>query len=432
MVELSVVSAKDLHSQPFCSPDNLNLYNASNGEFILQNDGSFRYQVHNCKLRRFRVKDAEECLRGQHLVFMGDSLSRYFYLNLASLFAFGKWPLRFVEQFPNGLSYLSEKEYGNWAWFFSDTNTALNQGYHAVEICDCFRNDTETFLDFIKTMYENRHFRYMPRGNLQDNLVDVRLSYIQWWGYMPMRGHLDISTKLPRTGEFVHAMQELNHNLCPRGGQSFYPLTRDCFKQRPELHKIDFPPFSWEDICTNYPQPTYEASGKNVDMCQRFEREVLQAIKATHLIMNIGWHSNLKRAGPNFFPKVTNAAAKFFDRPPTNLKLPRVTFRGSTAGAIFELSDVYARNFSLQQGYDTLGFFTVGEITKKLQLIDKIIVSNDTALLKKTVRLNHRWPSDREVNLSTVHRIWHDNAHFEPYAYSEINNLFLNAVCPLQ
>jgi hypothetical protein len=47
------------------------------------------------------------------------------------------------------------------------------------------------------------------------------------------------------------------------------------------------------------------------------------------------------------------------------------------------------------------------------------------------VKVNHHWPADREVNSSTVHRIWHDMAHFEPYVYNEINNLFLNAVCPI-
>lgn len=205
------------NGQPiFCNPNNLDLRNASSGEFVLLNDGSFRYQLPHCRLRRFRATEAAKCLRGTHLVFMGDSLSRYFYLDLAAFLAHGKWPMHFVSQWSEGRSFLSEKEYNSWSWFYQDSNRQLNRGSHAMEVCDCFRNDSVGFFEFIQDMFENRHFRYMPNGNLEDTVNDVRLSYIQWWGTMPMRGHRDISVKLPRNKTAVTFLKNWSQALCPR------------------------------------------------------------------------------------------------------------------------------------------------------------------------------------------------------------------------
>lgn len=419
------------HNLPYCSPDNMNMMNASNGDFILQNDGSFRYQMRTCKLRKFKVKEAAECLKGQHLVFMGDSLSRYFYLDLAALFAFGKWPLHFVEQYHNGRSFLSEREYKSWSWFFEDTNLALNQGYHAVEVLDSYRNDTESFSEFIRTMYENRHFRYMPNGGLDDRLHDVRLSYIQWWGSMPMRGHKRISTKIPRSSEALHFLQQLNHEICPQRGQSFYPLTRKCQDYRKDNRQIDFPDFSHQDICTQFPNPTINPH-TGEERCQLFERTVLQPMKTTHLILNIGWHSRMDKMGSNFLAKLSDAGRKYFDHPSTvATTLPRVTWRQCTKGAVFEGFDTIPLNFTLQHGQEALGYFAVGDITAKLKKIQDLLDDKNDERLKTVVKVNHHWPADKEVNGSSVHGIWHDAAHFEPYVYNEINNIFLNAICPL-
>ncbi|KAL7462479.1 hypothetical protein ACHAXS_002863 [Conticribra weissflogii] len=48
-----------------------------------------------CRLRRYSGEDAKECLKSKHLLFVGDSLTRYHYLSLAYFFEYGRWPKRF-------------------------------------------------------------------------------------------------------------------------------------------------------------------------------------------------------------------------------------------------------------------------------------------------------------------------------------------------
>lgn len=423
------------HGQPiFCNPNNLDLRNASSGEFVLLNDGSFRYQLPHCRLRRFRATEAAKCLRGTHLVFMGDSLSRYFYLDLAAFLAHGKWPMHFVSQWPEGRSFLSEKEYNSWSWFYQDSNRQLNRGSHAMEVCDCARNDSVGFFEFIQDMFENRHFRYIPSGNLEDTANDVRLSYIQWWGTMPMRGHQDISLKLPRNKTTVSFLKNWSKALCPKAPESFWPLSRNCSDQRPDIHEIDFPAFAEKEICANFPAPTLQPETQ-INRCQLFEKDILGAMGATHLMLNTGWHAGLEHVGGyRFLDKIVDAAAKHFAPTPSQskLQLPSVIWRQSTQGSVFESHDKIALNYTETQGSEKLAFFSVGEITAMLRKIDAAWRRNDTRTLQQLIKTHPTsWPAGKHVNLSTVHPIWHDPAHFEPYVYNEINNLFLNAVCPL-
>lgn len=418
----------------YCNPNNLNLQNASAGEFLLLNDGSFRYQLPNCKLRRFRAAEAAKCLRGTHIVFMGDSLSRYFYLDFAAFFAQGKWPMHFIDSWPNSRSFLSEKEYNSWSWFYQETNRALNRGNHAIEICDCARNDSVGFFEFIRDMFENRHFRYIPSGNLDDDVNDVRLSYIQWWGQMPMRGHQDISLKVPRNKTILPFLKSWNQKLCPKEPESLWPLSLNCSDQRPDIHQIDFPDFSYKEICEKYPNPTIDSWTKE-DRCQRFERKILAGMETTHLLLNTGWHAGLEHVGERvFLEKLADAGEKYFAPTPelSRIRMPKVVWRQSTKGAIFEDHDKIALNFTNTHGYDKLGFFSVGEITHMLRKIDDLLRGKDDEGLRRLVKPHPTsWPANKEINSSTVHLIWHDNAHFEPYVYNEINNLFLNAVCSL-
>lgn len=426
--------ATEEHKLPWCTPDNLNFQNTSSGEFFLLRDGSFKYYLPHCKLRRFKSREAAKCLQGNHLVFMGDSLTRYFYLNLAAFLAQGRWSHHFVDQFPHGLSFLSEKEFKSWSWFYEETNLALNKWKRSVEICDCFRNDTQPFDEFIRDMFENRHFRHIPSLDLNTNVTDVRLSYIQWWGLMPMRGHKSISLAAPRSEKIGPFLQELNNQMCPARPDRFWPLTRDCAKQRKDLFTIDFPAFSYKELCTEYPHPTLSPETKD-DMCQKFERDILAPLGTTHLILNTGWHAGLEHVGPKFLPKVIDAAQKYFAPIPADspLKhtLPRVTWRQTTTGAVFEDNDKIALQVKRFTPANHFGFLPVGEITKKLRVLHDLMEANNIATLRRLVHKHPSFPPELDVNLTTVRNIWHDPAHFEPYVYNEINNMFLNAICPL-
>jgi hypothetical protein len=100
------------------------------------------------------------CLRGRHILFIGDSLTRYQYLNLAQFLTYDDWtpfhgkgvPLTEVERVQGG----SKLSWNSWSDFLAGTNERL-QGY---EICDCFR-DIRVHPDY---MLENRYY-FNPRNN---------------------------------------------------------------------------------------------------------------------------------------------------------------------------------------------------------------------------------------------------------------------------
>uniref|UniRef100_A0A7S2U9W5 Trichome birefringence-like N-terminal domain-containing protein n=1 Tax=Attheya septentrionalis TaxID=420275 RepID=A0A7S2U9W5_9STRA len=53
-----------------------------------------------CRLKRYTAEEAGQCLKKKHLLFIGDSLSRYSYLSLAYFMEHKKWPPRFGQQTP--------------------------------------------------------------------------------------------------------------------------------------------------------------------------------------------------------------------------------------------------------------------------------------------------------------------------------------------
>jgi hypothetical protein len=476
-------------SKPWCTPQNLHLVNASDGEFLLLPDGSFKYEFAHCKLRRFNVDTASKCLKGVHLVFMGDSLSRYFYLSLAHLFARKKWASKFARlpAHPTApRSILSEKDFQNWSLFYHESNTLLSSGKNAFEICDCYRNDSRFWFppegdkdpsnhQQVNCM-ENRHFRYMPSANYDDQSTDVRLSYIQWYGHMPIRGHKEISI-YPRDHTFPTFIKNLNDNLCTANADAepptavfkvagaakngsetteklsevatkhdkkfltFNPLAQACAWTRNDQDQSNYPSFCYGSDCPNFPQELH-------DNCQKFERQVLAPLGTTHLLFNIGWHGGLQHFQPHLLGKVMDAAEKYFSYPGPaspntspkpgkgywgDIYLPKVSWRSATYDAVFRSGDDIAKEHSTKVGQDKFNFFEVYKMTKKLREIHTLIENKDTEGLKRMLKVSHQhWPKDREVNFTTVQTTYVDNCHLEPWAYTEIHAVFLNSICPLE
>lgn len=437
---------------PWCSPENLNLRNASSGDFYLLPDGTFRYEFPHCKLRRFTASMTSHCLKGTHIVFMGDSLSRYLYISLAHLLATHHWGRKFCQVFHKDLpiSILNEKDYKLWHRFYQDSNILLNNGKRSIEICDCFRRDGLPFIGLnglnqqASDCSENRHFRYMPSSDANDDAHDVRLSYIQWYGLMPMRGHRKISTRIPRNESIYSFLDELNKQTCPP--QTIWPVHEECSKHRPDQIYYDFPHFGSPEICSDYSK----MKDPNDD-CQKFEREILGSLGTTHLIMNIGWHNGLMHLTPHFLEKVSDAAERYFSYPGPekdrfnpklrqkhaktnqwgNIHLPRVTWRTSTYDAVFNMGDETARQFSIVNGTERLEYFAVFEMTKKLRLIQLAVERKDTTQLKKLVKLSKWWTKGTEIP-TDIPFSWTDPAHTEPWVYTEIHEVFLNSICPLK
>jgi len=243
---------------PLCTPDNLKLSDVSkNGNFYLLNDGSFRYELNHCRLRRFNQARATSCLAGIHLTFMGDSLSRYFYLSLASLigtkrYYFNKFthktfkmdtgePVVIHDNLPK--SILSERDYQNWDLFYKESNIVLDECKSCHEVCDCFRDDnlkwySDSSEHQQQSCFENRHFRYIPSGDLNDQINDVRISYISWYGGMQIRGHKYLSL-LPRDSTYLSYLRKVASDVCP--GQDLVPVNGTCSRKRRQSSSWDFP-----------------------------------------------------------------------------------------------------------------------------------------------------------------------------------------------
>ena len=105
------------------------------------------------------------CYHGRHILFIGDSLTRYQYLNLVQFLTYDSWtpfhgkgvPMTEVERVVGN----SKLHWGSWPNFMAGTNERL-QGH---EICDCFRDTSKH-----PFVLENRYF-YHPGKNVRVSFV---------------------------------------------------------------------------------------------------------------------------------------------------------------------------------------------------------------------------------------------------------------------
>lgn len=116
-------------------------------------------------LSRDRVLEA---LRGQHVAFIGDSLTRYQYLSLVYFLETGRWTS------PAGAPVNThESTWASWAAFHEGTAGRL-RGH---EICDCYRAQKWD----PSTVREMRYY-LSPCGR-------VRVSYVMWFYNINVAGH---------------------------------------------------------------------------------------------------------------------------------------------------------------------------------------------------------------------------------------------------
>lgn len=145
-----------------------------------------RLTIPGCDLASITPPLARECLRGQHLAFIGDSVTRYQYLNLAQYIQTGNWTPFSAEG--DALTE-DEREWPSWtAWF---TATVARLGGN--EICDCYRP-----LIAVSRCAENRFY--------YNAVFDVRLTFILFFADAYKTKHhrldaLNVSCNRPRGAE---------------------------------------------------------------------------------------------------------------------------------------------------------------------------------------------------------------------------------------
>ena len=98
-----------------------------------------------------------EALKNKVVVMIGDSLTRYQYLNIVHYLHVGSWST-------SKPSYEYDREWPSWLDFMKGTNAGLS----CMEICDCYRIENNN-----QIIRENRHF--FDEGN------NISIRYFSWF-----------------------------------------------------------------------------------------------------------------------------------------------------------------------------------------------------------------------------------------------------------
>jgi hypothetical protein len=122
-------------------------------------------ELPRCALRNFTHAALTRCLRGRHIVFVGDSLARYQYLSLVQFLGTASWTFFAGD----GMLTESEREWKSWANFYRGTNARL----FGHEVCDCYRRDDTGGPNFAGAA-ENRYW-HMPA-------LGLRVSFVSFMG----------------------------------------------------------------------------------------------------------------------------------------------------------------------------------------------------------------------------------------------------------
>eukprot|EP01041_Mallomonas_annulata_P011722 gene11722-24584_t len=114
----------------------------------------------------------KELLRNKRLVFIGDSLTRYQYLNFVHFLYTNSW---FSAYPPNEI----EREWGSWDQFFKGTSVRMG----CYETCDCYRSVSSI-------SHETRHYH--------DPVNNISIHLFLW---LPTRNSISGYVKIPLSDE---------------------------------------------------------------------------------------------------------------------------------------------------------------------------------------------------------------------------------------
>lgn len=241
---------------PWCTPNNLKTYLLSSYPFyfLLQNDGTFSIQFKHCRLKIFNYNQAYNCLKGHHITYSGDSLTRYYSINLMLFFAKREWVNRLFNpskkpkfysnrnnkkfplqtqcnyaylngDFPKYVGYVDNQLNKNDKisysralidYNFNRDNKLLNVYYHNIkkEYLDDDDND-DNYNRYLKNKGQNDA---TLKSNIEKQIKnDVRISYIAWFGsnFMITQYELLFNPYLKRY--FLAYKDYLNLSLCSKG-----------------------------------------------------------------------------------------------------------------------------------------------------------------------------------------------------------------------
>ena len=443
------------HSLPVCSPTTLRLTDFSNNSiWQLEPDGTFSLSFDHCQVRRILPAEAKQCLKGNHILFLGDSVTRYMYISLVTFLSANNWGSR--------ISHSTNAKYPRnanktWSEYFYQTNKLLNHDGLSFELCDCYREDIKFSLSdphFI----ENRYYRIYGDGD--NDSEPVQVSYIQYYGPAHMRGRSSFTKNAPRDCKgYRRFLNVIGYAACPMGKlkgttlpyvNNLVPIQGNCSKSLlspSPAFKLDYPQL-WDDFSGN------------------FERKLLSILKVTNIILNLGHHAPICARNKSnevvteqertlwMRTRVEQSQKYLSPIQGNNLKLPQVTWRSGNAYARHAWANddiAYNLHFNYEADKEnrySLGYMDIFRVTERLLVILDSVQKNgghldvnpylnlstpDLKLLPFVVSPEYRKSllfsnASRVVPISATYA---DLAHPEPFAYNELNNAFLNAICKI-
>jgi hypothetical protein len=114
------------------------------GGWHMDADGEVLYEPRTCKLRRLDADAARRCLAGKTLAFIGGSLARYQYMNLAFFLSHRQHMQRYADD-PAQRSLVIEKQWANFMHYYAAGSALLgwtDEAGRTAEHCHCHRLGT--------------------------------------------------------------------------------------------------------------------------------------------------------------------------------------------------------------------------------------------------------------------------------------------------
>ena len=386
------------HRHPLCT-DVKKIPGMENGAFITRDDGSWQYRVDGsreytldtCRLKRFTPAEARQCLAGHHMLWIGDSVSRYQFLVLAYFLEHGTWPPRFgmprtdkcehIDEFGNPTCSPADEPSvameGDWSRLYGHANEKSwkeihryvgGAGFHGNMECDCARGR-----DSIDNMYYNRSF------DLSD--APVALTFLGSRGSHngPIWGHKSSSCAKAGSCDLTSAQwdtiqtnvdkQELDWKYYGETPEFFEAL--DAESIAPGVDIAIFNQGLWGRIPVNLPNVSATFEG----------------------LFNV----TQKHKGKCFWKGTT---AAFSGATPVALSMPET----------FPTAELAVRNSAYAHG---CGVYDLSHVTKEFT--------------------NFQWNGDigrpKCCGDSEMMNVYWDAVHFLPWVYEEFNQILLNVLC---
>lgn len=124
--------------------------------------------AHGCDMP-IQLSQAKRCLASRHILMIGDSITRYQYLNLVHWLYTGLWESPGKKRNEVEHDWVENDWFGGWQSYYHGTNARLGGN----EICDCFRgNPGQPYTQEVKL--ENRYY--------EDKDSQIRISFLLFCG----------------------------------------------------------------------------------------------------------------------------------------------------------------------------------------------------------------------------------------------------------